>query len=202
MNVLSKGLSSRGISVVGLKVDLFKCLCQIKLQHFFSQSKVTPILTPFGSRADFALMCLMLLLIPFVVLVEHDIMKTTTQPPCVPQKLTSKEKILTELMNNKDLVMKPADKGGAIVVQDAVKYKVEIFSQLSDEKFDKKLTSDPTDSFQQNVLPYLEKAKQKGWISKSEFEFLYNQHPIYPLFYALPKIHKSLVNPSGRPTVA
>ncbi len=63
-------------------------------------------------------------------------------------------------MNNKDLVIKPADKGGPIVVQHAVKYKTENLSELSDEKFYKKLTSDLTDSLQHIVFSYLEEAKQ------------------------------------------
>lgn len=33
--------------------------------------------------------------------------------------------------------------------------------------------------------------KTLGWISQNEFDFLYCQHPIRPVFYTLPKIHKS-----------
>lgn len=39
-------------------------------------------------------------------------------------------------------------------------------------------------------------------IDQSISAFLYVQHPRVPLFYILPKIHKSLENPVGRPMVS
>lgn len=57
-------------------------------------------------------------------------------------------------------------------------------------------------SFQKELLSYLEDAKKRGWISQSQFDFLYCQNPIRPVIYTLPKIHKSLSDPPGRPIVA
>lgn len=37
---------------------------------------------------------------------------------------------LNELLDDKDIIIKPADKGGGICIQDAVKYKQEILSQF------------------------------------------------------------------------
>ena len=99
-------------------------------------------------------------------------------------------------------MIKPADKGGGIVVQSTHKYKLEILSQLADEKFYKKLKTDPTDSFQREIFTFLDGARNNGLISKSEFNFLYCQHPIRPVFYTLPKCHKSMTDPPGRPIVA
>lgn len=40
------------------------------------------------------------------------------------------------------------------------------------------------------------------WITKAQYEFLKVEHTVTPTFYLLPKIHKSLVNPSVQPIVA
>ncbi len=109
---------------------------------------------------------------------------------------------LKELTEDQDIVIKPADKGEAICIQDAVKYKQEILRQLSDETYYKKLSSDPTLSFKEEVHALLKDGNERGWISKSEFDFLYCQHPVRPVFYTLPKLHKSLTDPPGRPIVA
>lgn len=39
-------------------------------------------------------------------------------------------------------------------------------------------------------------------IDKPTYQFLKTEHPITPVFYYLPKIHKSLQNPRGHPIVA
>ena len=207
MNLLSKGLSfvpKKGVNVFGLKVDLFKCFRQIKLRHFFKHSdNATSVPSSFRPKSRFCPNVPNASINTFCRLVDQDIMHMVTQPYRVSHNLLPAEKTaLKELMDSKDLIIKPADKGGAICIQDADKYKAEILSQLSNDKFYKKLKSDPTESFQKTVLSYLEEAKLKGWISKPEFDFLYNQHPIRPVFYTLPKIHKCLENPPGRPIVA
>lgn len=45
-------------------------------------------------------------------------------------------------------------------------------------------------------------AKLGGCIDSELAEFLLVQHPKTPLLYLLPKIHKSLQNPPGRPIVS
>ena len=41
-----------------------------------------------------------------------------------------------------------------------------------------------------------------GQLTKKEYEFLKIDHPITPVFYCLPKVHKDPVHPKGRPIVA
>lgn len=36
--------------------------------------------------------------------------------------------------------------------------------------------------YQSEILTFLKNAKTQGWISQSEFDFLYCQHPIKPVF--------------------
>lgn len=45
-------------------------------------------------------------------------------------------------------------------------------------------------------------AYQKALIDKDLFEYLEVKWPIIPTFYALPKVHKNLIYPPGRPIVS
>lgn len=129
-------------------------------------------------------------------------MKLNERPPRFSHNLSQGEKTtLFELVNDRDLVFKLVDGGGTLVIQDAHEYQSEIFFQLADINKYKKLKNDPTSSFQKETLTFLENAKQNGFIPKSEFDFLYCQHPVRPVLYTLPKIHKSIHNPQGRPSV-
>ena len=53
-------------------------------------------------------------------------------------------KAITSLKNNKDILIKPADKGRAIVIMNKKDYLQEGFRQLANEKHYKKLDRDPT----------------------------------------------------------
>ncbi|KAJ0050395.1 hypothetical protein NL108_018525 [Boleophthalmus pectinirostris] len=74
--------------------------------------------------------------------------------------------------------------------------------QLSDNTFYEKLPSNPTDDFKNSIHEALSVLLQNGEISENEYSFLKVDYPIIPTFYILPKIHKSLENPPGRPIVA
>lgn len=76
---------------------------------------------------------------------------------------------LDALLSDKYIVIKPADKGGAICIQDAEKYKLQILSQLTKKDFYQKLTSDPTFSFQKEIHTFWEGARE--WILQSELHF-------------------------------
>ena len=211
LSVLSKGLSfvpTSGVNVFGLKVDLFRCFRQIKLRHFFAKNTDPPTnatipTTHFKKKSTFCPFVTNPSINTFCRIVEQDILQMHTKPDRSSHNLSKEERLaLDTLANDKDIVIKPADKGGAIVIQDAMKYKSEICSQLSDTCFYRKLNTDPTTDFQKEIATFLETAKEREWITKSEFDFLYCQHPIRPVFYTLPKIHKCMSNPPGRPIVA
>ena len=136
-------------------------------------------------------------------MVEQDIKKVIEKPYVLNQNLSKEEKTaLKELIQDKDIVIKPADKGGAICIQDYEKCRQEILSQLSDAHYYKKLDHDPTLLFQGQLLTYLKEAEACCWISEHVFGLFYSKYPVCPVFYILPKIHKSLNNPPGRPIVA
>ena len=117
---------------------------------------------------------------------------------------------LKNLSNLDNIIIKPADKGGATVVMDIENYILEANRQLSDQNYYKKLKQP---IFQENIpkiLTILEKMKTERYISAKELEYLSGPRDCKPrTFYLLPKIHKPPETwtlphkmPQGRPIVS
>ncbi|XP_053571514.1 uncharacterized protein LOC128661265 [Bombina bombina] len=102
----------------------------------------------------------------------------------------------------KDLVIREADKGGALVLQDYRDYKQEIVQQLSDSETYRRLPGNPTGSFKTRIDNYLECLYQQGMIDKALRDYLQGEYPIVPVIYTLPKVHKNPITPPGRPIVS
>jgi hypothetical protein len=126
--------------------------------------------------------------------------------------LTNDERAaLRGLKDNSNIVIKSADKGGAIVVMDREAYVTEAYRQLSNPKYYKKL---PAPIFPDNIAKLnsvLQRISNKGLINEKQLAFLSadieNTRP--RLFYLLPKIHKKAESwpqpgrmPEGRPIVS
>ena len=83
---------------------------------------------------------------------------------------------------------------------DKVDYLEEANRQLKDERFYKKLDSDPTEEFSTKITQELKIMKENSHIDKSTFDYLKPDKPKARRFYLLPKIHK--VNNPGRPIIS
>uniref|UniRef100_A0A671PRP7 Uncharacterized protein n=1 Tax=Sinocyclocheilus anshuiensis TaxID=1608454 RepID=A0A671PRP7_9TELE len=114
----------------------------------------------------------------------------------------SEQEALDELCRNKDIVIKPADKGGGLVIMPRVLYNHEVFRQLENTSYYQALPSDPMTRFQSEIEKFIQEAHFHQLISDKEMRYLLNRSPTRPVFYILPKVHKNLVNPPGRPIVA
>ncbi|CAJ0958429.1 unnamed protein product [Ranitomeya imitator] len=111
-------------------------------------------------------------------------------------------KALKELKGMRDIIIKPADKGGNIFIQSTKMHEKEAFRQLRDTSCYRRLTFNPTLTFQGELHDILEKAYQEGVITK---ELRSNLIPMYPklaCIYFTPKIHKNMTTPPGRPIVS
>jgi hypothetical protein len=64
--------------------------------------------------------------------------------------------LIQELKERDDIVIKPADKGSAVVVMDIVDYIEEANRQLTDERIYKKLDSDPTEELGTKITQELD----------------------------------------------
>ncbi|CAJ0960945.1 unnamed protein product [Ranitomeya imitator] len=143
----------------------------------------------------------------FISLLDSDIKSTVHDQhlgllPVQHNLNPSEKQALDSLSRNKNIIIKPADKGGATVVMNRNQYTAEVRRQLSDPTTYRKLHNDPTYNIRQKITTILNKHHQLKTIDTKTKTYLINHHPVTPVLYILPKIHKDLHNPPGRPIVA
>ena len=117
---------------------------------------------------------------------------------------------LRDLSSNEDVVVKPADKGGQIIIQDRANYLREAHRQLGDETFYVPLTESMMTETQSLVRECIDRITTLGFLKKKQKLYLYGpDDPRHRVFYLLPKIHKPPeswtiphVLPKGRPIVS
>lgn len=135
------------------------------------------------------------------VLKEWD--QVTTKNKMKKKNITNQElKALKELSRDEELIIKKADKGGATVLMDNKDYVQEALNQLQDEAVYKKLDQDPTNTIKQEIDMVLNESYEQGLITAEIKRLLTNDAPRVPLLYLVPKIHKGLDKPPGRPIVS
>ena len=116
---------------------------------------------------------------------------------------------LKQLKSNPDIIIKPADKGSAIVILDKNAYTQEAHRQLSNQKYYRQLNHSVHLTNSQKIRNTLNTMLERKYINSKQL--LYLQPPPQPrprLFYLLPKIHKPKDKwpqpnmPEGRPIVS
>lgn len=106
------------------------------------------------------------------------------------QNLNKSEKTaLANLKNNTSIILKEADKGGAIVIMDKDYYKNKVMEQLNDEEYYLKQTNS-NDKLTIRKLKLLVEEHAKSLTDK-EIAYLCDFTPKESNFYGLPKVHKS-----------
>ena len=136
----------------------------------------------------------------FISSVESDITSHKPNNPRHDNLTKAERQALFSLQRNNDIVIKPADKGSAVVVMDREHYISEAERQLSDSRHYKPLDHDPTDEFAKKVSLAVHSMYEDGHISEKNMDFLIVDRPRAGRFYLFPKIHKA-GNP-GRPIVS
>ena len=106
---------------------------------------------------------------------------------------------LQSLKRRNDVVIKPADKGGAVVVWRKDLYLDEGKKQLSDEQFYERLDNDQTVNIQEKLVSEIKSLIREGSLP-DRFLNLLEKSPRCAIFYLLPKIHKK--ETPGRPVVS
>ena len=124
----------------------------------------------------------------------------------------SKEEInaLKSLRENKDIIIKPADKGSCTVVMNKTDYIAEGHRQLSNKRHYKKLDGPIYPKISEKISDILKELYLEGFIDKRQLEYLdVPNNPRERKFYLLPKIHKEKSKwtgngriPPGRPIVS
>ena len=110
------------------------------------------------------------------------------------------KQILNLLQNNQHIVVKPADKGSAIVIMNRTDYITEATRQLSDNKFYTKIPMDLTGLHIDKMTQTLSTMLRNDEIAQSVYCSLVPKDCKTPAFYFLPKIHKQ--NIMGRPIIS
>ncbi|CAN2387690.1 Reverse transcriptase (RNA-dependent DNA polymerase), partial [Pristimantis euphronides] len=105
-------------------------------------------------------------------------------------------KALKNLKNNKEIIIKPADKGGAIVLTDTSDYIKEADRQLNDTRYYTKLEHDPTPNYMRELRRIIRNLS----VEPTKLLAMIPENPRVGIFYLLPKIHKP-GNP-GRPIIS
>jgi hypothetical protein len=119
------------------------------------------------------------------------------------QNLTLGEcKALRELVNDSRLIFKPADKGQSLVCLNRIDYLKEGYRHLSDSAFYQKQEIDLTETFNREISFCIEDMFQNGEIDEATKKYLLSDSNKTAKLYFLPKIHKGISPPPGRPVVA
>ena len=107
---------------------------------------------------------------------------------------------MDRLSNNREIVIKPADKGGAKVILNSVDYVKEAKRQLDNEIYYNKIENDLTSEHEQLINQCIDTLKSNGELEEEIAKLLKPAKSRTPIFYMLPKIHK--VNNPGQPVVS
>ncbi len=78
---------------------------------------------------------------------------------------------LNNFLEKNTLIVKNADKGGTIVIQIGRDYEKEVYRQLGDTNYHKKLSGNPTITFKNETHQLFKKRLDNGLLTKEEFDF-------------------------------
>nr|XP_049575237.1 uncharacterized protein LOC125968206 [Syngnathus scovelli] len=147
-----------------------------------------------------------------VELIQRDrLALTQVDVPEEAPNLTKGEKMaLEELSSAENLVIKPADKGSAVVIMDRQKYVQEAHRQLRNSEYYLSIQTPIYPITEKKVHGILDQMRKERNITKKQLLYFKGTSPARPrYFYLLPKIHKDpatwpwpYVMPPGRPIVS
>lgn len=127
-----------------------------------------------------------------------------------PNLSQAEQQALRELATNKHIVIKPADKGSAVVILDREQYIFEANRQLEDQTYYKRLQKPIYLQTVPKVYEIVEDLHKNKFINWKQKQYLKGElEPRPRRFYMLPKIHKNPEQwtvpfriPPGRPIVS
>ena len=116
--------------------------------------------------------------------------------------ITNEERqALYDLKDNKNIVIKGADIGSAVVVLDREDYIKEAEKQFGDSDVYEEVPDDP-EPLISTIHRTIEKIRKRGDLKKETVKYFEVKDPKFARFYLLPKIHKRLNNVPGRPVIS
>ncbi|XP_078541431.1 uncharacterized protein LOC144826808 [Lissotriton helveticus] len=110
--------------------------------------------------------------------------------------------LIKKLRDNKNLVIRQSDKGGNVVLWPRKMYLEEAHKQLNDRDCYRRISLQEAMQTRNAIYLKLSAWRSKGLISMDEYKFLKKDYPVMPVIYFIPKVHKNLVQPPGRPIIS
>ena len=136
----------------------------------------------------------------YIDTVKHDVKNWSKAKP-TRDNLTKRERqALNILKNRTDIVVKQANKGGALVIIDSKDYFEEGMRKLNDRNYYQKLDKNPTVDHEKLVNNTIDDLVSGNAIDEDTASLLRPSKSRTPKYYILPKIHKEGM--PGRPVVS
>ena len=135
---------------------------------------------------------------------EMNFNKRSFRPTTCEKNLTEGEfcAIRDLRMLDDKITIKQADKGVCVVVMNRADYIREAEKQLSNPTFYLPVDDNLTEKHNTEILNFVDELYQNGEIDISVLNYLHEIEMKTSKFYLLPKIHKGITPPPGRPIVA
>ena len=186
--MLSKGLKFAPVpqsNIPELKSDINSFTRRLRLREMFGNSqnddeslvRNKSIYTPKSGKDEF--------LDSYIDVIS----RLPIKPNKYKQNISRDEQqALNNLKNDANIIIKQADKGGAIVIMDKSHYKEMVLEQLNDTEYYKKLNKNPDKATAKRIKKLV---GDHSCLTDKEIAYLCDFVPKQSNFYGLPKIHKS-----------
>ena len=138
----------------------------------------------------------------FIKINEFELGKYVPRAPKRSNLSREEQLAIRELETNPHIVIKPADKCSAVVILSIDDYVSEAMRQLSDTDHYEKQPTNLTARFNAEIKAKLDELLLSEEIGNKCHQYLYIDKPRTALFYLLPKIHKGITPPPGRPILS
>lgn len=203
-SLLSKGLNFIPTPQIPSTEQLTEDYCKfensMRIKHFF-RNRPYQQPHPFKSRSNWQAPKINQTIENFLEKTKQSIF-TLEPTPKEHSNLSPKEmQALQQLKHNQDIVIKNADKGNGIVIENTTDYKLNGLRHLQNKNIYQELEADPTQVIAQEINNSIESLHEAGYIDDTTKEFLTLHLPVRSQrIYFLKKLHKT---PHGlRPIVS
>ena len=181
MSLLSKGLSfcptPKEVDMFALKKDMFDFVRRLRLKEYYCGDESVdgdfsdqPV---FRKRSTWCPERNMdAIFETYVSLFEKKILSQDLSIRCHRNLFKNEQEALENLTRYDDIIVKPADKGYAVVVMDRARYVGETMRQLADEDVYLPLSHDPTADMVDIINERVRRLHSDGYISDSTLQFL------------------------------
>ena len=122
--------------------------------------------------------------------IEERLLSVNESGKSYPNLKKNKRDALHSLMSDDELIIKPADKGSAVVVWSKYDYLLEAKSQLNNTKVYENWNGNPLQKLNTEIKSVLRDILNRKEINKKIMDYLLIKRPQLGRFYLLPKTHK------------